>query len=115
MKGKFSVKSSYNVLPISSNCMYGWKNFWELGTVNSNQSFGLRLGCERHKILTIDKLRRRKHMIVNGCPKCLKDEEIENHIMIHRYFAQRVWAYFLSMFDMQWVMPCGVADLFRQW
>ena len=36
-----------------------------------------------HKILTIDKLRRRNHFIVNGCPMCLKDEKMVHHLLIH--------------------------------
>ena len=65
--------------------------------------------------MTIDKLRRRNHIIVNGCPICLKDEESVHHLMIHCPFPNRVGIDILDMFGMQWVMPRAVDDLFHQW
>ena len=44
-----------------------------------------------------------------------KDEVIMHHFIIHCNLDQRVWSVFLNMFDMQWVMPCRVANLFHQW
>ena len=71
--------------------------------------------AKNHKILTIDKLRRRNPVLVNGCPMCLKDEETVHHLLIHCQFAYRVWMVVINMFEMKWVMPRTVADLFIQW
>eukprot|EP00268_Persea_americana_P009584 TRINITY_DN13833_c0_g1_i1.p1 TRINITY_DN13833_c0_g1~~TRINITY_DN13833_c0_g1_i1.p1 ORF type:complete len:152 (+),score=17.53 TRINITY_DN13833_c0_g1_i1:3-458(+) len=46
---------------------------------------------------------------------CLKDEEGMRHLLIHCQFAYRVWMAVINMFEMQWVMPRSVADLFIQW
>eukprot|EP00268_Persea_americana_P003216 TRINITY_DN10969_c0_g1_i9.p1 TRINITY_DN10969_c0_g1~~TRINITY_DN10969_c0_g1_i9.p1 ORF type:complete len:116 (+),score=13.54 TRINITY_DN10969_c0_g1_i9:312-659(+) len=35
--------------------------------------------------------------------------------MIHCFFASKIWAFFHNMFEVQWVMPQSVADLFCQW
>lgn len=43
-----------------------------------------------HKILTVDELRRRGHVLVNGCLLCLKVEEAANHLLIHCRFVARV-------------------------
>ena len=71
--------------------------------------------ARKHKILTIDKLRRRNHFIVNGCPMCLKDEETVHHLLIHCNFAYRVCVVVFKLFDIEWVMPRSVEDLFLQW
>lgn len=63
----------------------------------------------------IDNSRRRNHFIVNGCPMCLRDEETVNHLLVHCNFAYNVWVALFARFDMQWVMPWSVAELFRRW
>lgn len=68
-----------------------------------------------HKILTLDKMRRRNFVIVNECPMCLKDDEMVHRVLIHCDFAHRVWIAVIHMFDMKWVMPRIVEDLFIQW
>ena len=68
-----------------------------------------------HKVLTIDMLRRRNHIIINGCPMCLEDEEMVHHLLIHCPFAHRVWSKLFEMFGMEWVMPRTVEVLFVQW
>ena len=67
-----------------------------------------------HKILTLDKLKRCKHITVNGCPMC-QDEESVHHLLIHCVLSRKVWSAILKVFDMQWVMPLKVAYLFHQW
>ena len=68
-----------------------------------------------HKILTIDKLCQRNHIIVNVCLMFLKDEESVHHLTIHCPFDYRVWIAILDKFVMQWVMPRAFDDLFHQW
>lgn len=40
----------------------------------------------------MDNLKRRCHIIVNGCHVCLADEETVNHLLVPYGFATRVWA-----------------------
>ena len=45
---------------------------------------------------------------------CLKEEETVHHLLIHCKFACKVWSFALNCFDMKWVMPGTVEDLFLQ-
>ena len=103
VKGQFSVKSFYNVLNDISGLISGWKSFWDPSVPPRVLAFCL-VG-KKHKILTIDKLRRRNRVIINGCPTCLKEEETVHHLFIHCQFACKVWYFVLQCFDMNWVMP----------
>eukprot|EP00268_Persea_americana_P013258 TRINITY_DN15784_c0_g2_i1.p1 TRINITY_DN15784_c0_g2~~TRINITY_DN15784_c0_g2_i1.p1 ORF type:complete len:214 (-),score=16.90 TRINITY_DN15784_c0_g2_i1:200-841(-) len=93
--------------------MSGWKSFWDPSVPSRVLVFcGV---AKKHKVLTIDKLRRRNQVIVNGCPMCLKDEETVHHLFIHCQFACKVWYFVLQCFDVNWVMPMNVEELFLQW
>ena len=59
-------------------------------------------------------MRRRKLFCVNGCPMCLKEEETTHYLLIHCQYAYKVWMALLNFFDMNWVMPKNVDDLFFQ-
>ena len=113
VKGNFSVKSFYDALLDSSHSIQGGKRFWD--STIPPQVLAFYWVARSHKILSLDKLRRRKHINVNGCPMCLKDEESVYHLLIHRVFAHKVWSAILNLFDMQFVMPLTEADLFHQW
>lgn len=67
------------------------------------------------KILTIDNLRKRGHIIVNGCPLYLVDAESPNHLFIHCSFSMKVWVGILCRFGLCWVMPHLFSELFWQW
>lgn len=49
------------------------------------------------KVLTMDQLRRKNFINVNGCLLCLNDEESVNHLLIHCNFAHKVWASIINM------------------
>ena len=93
--------------------MEGWKSFWNPLVLPRVLAF-----CwfaRWHSILTIDKLERRNHIIVSGCPVCLQDKEAVHHLMIHCRFAYCVWLVVLTMLALQWVISRHVDDLFCQW
>lgn len=56
------------------------------------------------KILVVDNLKKRYHILVNGCPLCLAEEESPNHLLIHFTFSTKVWTDILSRFRLSWVM-----------
>ena len=99
VKGRFSMKSFYNALADSSGGVEGWHNFWT-PTVPPRVLVFCWI-ARLNKILTIDKLRRRCHIIINGCPMCLEDEETVHHLLIHCPFAHRVWSTLFEMFGME--------------
>ena len=86
-----------------------------LGSFNSAESFGLSLGGKNPKILNLDNLIKLNIVIVNGWPMCLNDEETGHHLLIHCHYAYKLWTAVINLFDMEWVMPSTVADLFVQW
>lgn len=90
-----------------------WKKLWNK-LVSPQVSVLCWLVRER-KTLTIDKLRRRGLVIVNGCSMCLNAEETSNHLFIHCRFARRVWSAIFRRFGVTWVMLCSISDLFLQW
>lgn len=45
------------------------------------------------KILTMDNLRKRNIVIVNGCPLCLANEETVVYLFIHCGYATSVWGF----------------------
>lgn len=48
--------------------------------------------ARKEKFVTVNKLRRqRNHFIVNGCPRCSRDEETVHNLFIHCKFALSVW------------------------
>eukprot|EP00268_Persea_americana_P065683 TRINITY_DN8817_c0_g1_i1.p1 TRINITY_DN8817_c0_g1~~TRINITY_DN8817_c0_g1_i1.p1 ORF type:complete len:107 (+),score=13.61 TRINITY_DN8817_c0_g1_i1:929-1249(+) len=73
VRGQFSVTFFYNALVDTNPKVDGWKSFWF--SVVPPRVLAFCWVAKNHKILTIDKLRRRNHVIVNWCPMCLKDEE----------------------------------------
>eukprot|EP00268_Persea_americana_P006524 TRINITY_DN12355_c3_g1_i1.p1 TRINITY_DN12355_c3_g1~~TRINITY_DN12355_c3_g1_i1.p1 ORF type:complete len:248 (+),score=21.79 TRINITY_DN12355_c3_g1_i1:391-1134(+) len=42
-------------------------------------------------------------------------EKTANHLLIHCTFTHKVWSSIITMFDMSWVMPVNVMELFLQW
>lgn len=70
------------------------------------------VACLR-KILTVDKLKKSGHNLVNGCHMSLEAEEIASHLLIHCKFASKVWAVLLNRLGMTWVMLLFISDLFQ--
>lgn len=52
---------------------------------------------------------------MNGCPMCLVEEEIANHLLLHCGLVMKVWAAILKIFWMSWIMLRSVSDLLCQW
>lgn len=53
-------------------------------------------------------------IIVNGYLMCLEAKETVHHLLIHCQSAYRVWMVIINMFEMEWVMPRIIEDLFLQ-
>lgn len=113
VKCQFSVKSFYNVLVDNNERRGGGDNFW-ISSIPPRVLVFCWI-ARNHKILTIDHLRKRNHIIVNGCPLCLNDEEMMHRLLIHCPFAHDVWSAIINMFDINWVMPGTIVQLSIQW
>lgn len=67
-KGQFLVKSFYNVLIGVDGRIADQKRFWDPSI--PPRILVYRWVVSLHKILTMDQLKRRNYIIVNGCPLC---------------------------------------------
>jgi hypothetical protein len=67
------------------------------------------------KILTHYNFRRRHIVVVEWCCMCKKNGESIDHLLLHCYVARVVWSSFYSLFQVEWVMPRRVLDLFSGW
>lgn len=71
--------------------------------------------ARHHKILTIDKLQRRNHILANGCILCLQNAEDVHHQFIHCSFTIKVLHVIFQLFVVDWVMPRTDTELFEHW
>lgn len=63
------------------------------------------------KILTIDKLRRRRLIVIDWCYVCKCAGETMDHLLLHCPTATELWSMVLGLFGVYWVMPKSVAEL----
>ena len=80
-KGPFLVKFFYNVLNDRIGPMGGCNSFRD--PLVPPRVLAFCWVARNLKILTIDQLRKRNSVIVNGYPMCIKDEETVHHLFIH--------------------------------
>ena len=64
------------------------------------------------RILTAENLRRRRVIIVSWCCLCKVDGEYVDHLLLHCAYAKELWDLVFAMFEIAWVMPVTVRDLF---
>ena len=85
-KGKFEVRSFYNILISNVSLLFPWKSIWHTKAPPRVAFFvwSAALG----KILTLDNLRKKNMVLINGCGMCKKDEESIDHLLLHCECAQ---------------------------
>jgi hypothetical protein len=112
-KGKFEVRSFYNILTSNVSPTFPWKSIWRMKAPPRVAFFvwSAALG----KILTLDNLRKKNMVLINRCGMCKKDEEFIDHLLIHCECAQFLWNAFFSRFGLAWAMPRGVVNLLQCW
>ena len=89
-----------------------WRHFWDSCVPPRVLVFCCMASLQ--KILTMDRLRRKNCINVNGCLLCL-NEETAKHLLIHCNYARKVWVSIIDMSDMSWAMLCTIMELFQQW
>lgn len=60
------------------------------------------------RILTIDNLICRGHILVNWCSMCRGGVETVDHLFVHCSVACRLWSLIVALFGMAWVHPGSV-------
>jgi hypothetical protein len=66
-------------------------------------------------ILIMDNLQKRHIIVVNRCCMCKRDGESVGYLLLHGEVACAIWNVFLSRFELSWVMPRQVFDLYACW
>jgi hypothetical protein len=112
-KGTFKVKNFFRALSRAKGGGFPWKSVWRTKSPPRAAFFvwSVTLG----KILTLDNLRKRQVVIVNGCFMCKKDRESIDHLLLHCEVAHALWCNTLSRLDFSWVMPNCILDLCACW
>lgn len=86
------VHSFYDALHGSQEIEDAWKWCWN--KLVSPRVLRFCWLARLMKILTMDKLKKRGSILVNGCPLCLSSEETASHLLIHCSYATCMGNYF---------------------
>lgn len=52
---------------------------------------------------------------MNGCPMCLKEAELMDHLLVTCTFAILNWTSIIGWFDCSWVLPNSLGLLYHAW
>ncbi|XP_028078613.1 uncharacterized protein LOC114280444 [Camellia sinensis] len=105
-KGTFSVSSYYRVLAHVEEVALPWKCVWVPGTPSKVAFFVWTAMLGR--VLTLDNLIRRGHILVNWCCLCCGAAESVDHLLIHCLESSRLWMLVVATFGLGWVQPASV-------
>lgn len=100
-KGIFLVASYYCELVGGAAILFAWKSVWVTGPPSKVAFFVLAVTLRR--ILTINNLIRRRHILVNWCCMCCRDVESVDHLPIHCSIASRLRFLIVGLFGLGWV------------
>jgi len=95
--GLFLVSSFFSALSIKLRERSDVCSLWKLKAPPRVVIF--RWLALRKRILTMDNLRRRGRIVVNGCQMCLREEEFVDHLMLHCKTAQAIWRSVVGWFE----------------
>lgn len=112
-KGSFDVSSFYKGLSCKDAIFFPWKSIWRTKAPLKVAFFAWTavLG----KILTLDNLRKKRVIVIDRCCMCKMNGKTVDHLLLHCEVARALWYAILSRFNLSWVMPLRVIDLFACW
>jgi hypothetical protein len=67
------------------------------------------------KILTLNNFIKMRVIVIDRCCMCEMNEEFAGHLLLHCEVAHALWNAIFSRFNLSWVMPLQVVDLFACW
>ena len=110
---RFQVKSFYKHLSSTGAGFFPWKNIWK-AKVPPRVAFFSWTATSR-KILTLDILRRRGLILASWCCMCKANGESIDHLLLHCPYAKELWDMIFGLFEIHWVMPKRVIEVFCCW
>ena len=90
-----------------------WKSIWKSKAPPRVAFFVWTAALGR--ILTTDNLRRRRVIVLDYCWLCKRSGESISHLLLHCSFATEIWNFFVNIFGISWVMPCGIVEFLSCW
>ncbi|GMP71099.1 hypothetical protein CsSME_00029647 [Camellia sinensis var. sinensis] len=112
-KGVFSVSSFYGAFAGDAIGVFPWKCIWALGSPTKVAFFVWTAILGR--ILTIDNLIRRQHVLVDWCCMCCRDAKTVDHLLLHCSIASRLWGFIVALFGLVWVQSASVLGVLQSW
>ncbi len=79
------------------------------------RTFGRPRTAALGSLLTIDNFRKRNLIILDWCCICKQSGESVDHLLLHCSLARELWSMVFVLFDVNWVMPCHVFNLWACW
>lgn len=105
----FEIDRYYQSLICIIDISFPWRSIWRSKVPPKVALFMWTLALG--KILTIDKLRRRRLIVIDWCYVCKCAGETMDHLLLHCPTATELWSMVLWLFGVYWVMPKSVAEL----
>jgi hypothetical protein len=63
----------------------------------------------------MDNLKKRRVIVIDRYCMCKMNGEFVDHLLLHYEVARALWNAIFSCFNLSWVMPLQVVDLFAYW
>ncbi|XP_059650449.1 uncharacterized protein LOC132296254 [Cornus florida] len=112
-QGMFQVRSFFVCLSGFHGTSFPWKTVWR-SKASLRVAFFVWTAAWS-KILTLDNLRKRRHIIVNRCCLCKINGESVDHLLLHCPVAHDCWSLMFGLFGIHWVMPQTSWELLDMW
>ena len=105
----FEIDGYYQSLICIIDISFPWRSIWRSKVPPKVALFMWTVALG--KILTIDKLRRRRLIVIDWCYMRKCAGETMDHLLLHCPTATELWSMVLGLFGVYWVMPKSVAEL----
>ena len=79
------------------------------------RTFGRPRTAALGSLLTIDNFWKRNLIILDWCCICKQSGESVDNLLLHCSLARELWSMVFVLFDVNWVMPCHVFNLWACW
>jgi hypothetical protein len=112
-KEKFDVRSFYKALVCKEAIHFPWKSIWRTKVPLKVTFFAWT--AAQGKTLTLDNLRKKRVIVIDKCCMCKMNGESVDHLLLHCEVARALWNAIFSRFNLSWVIPLQVVDLFACW
>ena len=111
--GTFSVKSLYSILEPEVSPLFPSGSIWRSSVPPKIAFFAWEASWG--KVLTLNQLQRREHLLVNRCFLCLSKVGTIDHLLLHCAKTRVLWNHFFSLFGVSWILSCSIKETLLGW